>query len=195
MSALSGLDVTLWDLKARRLHLPIHQLLGGAVRHKLLVYAWIGGDRPHDIENAAKARLAQGFHAVKINATEDVGWLDSPHMLHSAVKRLKAVKALGMDAGIDFHGRLHKPMAKQLAKALEPYHPLSIEEPLLSEHPEGIKQLSLLTTTSIALGERLYSRWDVRIILQDASVDVLQPDIAHCGGISEIRRIATMVEA
>lgn len=195
MSALSGIDIALWDLKARRLHLPLYQLLGGKVRHKVKVYAWIGGDRPRDVENAAKERIAQGFTAIKMNATEDIDWLDSPRALESSVERLKLVKALGMDAGLDFHGRLHKPMAKQLAKALEPYHPLFIEEPLLSEHPEGIKQLSLLTTIPIALGERLYSRWDVKRFLHDTSVDILQPDISHCGGISELCRIATMAEA
>lgn len=195
MSALSGIDIALWDLKARRLHLPLYQLLGGKVRHKVKVYAWIGGDRPRDVERAAKERMAQGFRAIKMNATEDIDWLDSPRALDSSVERLKIVKALGLDAGLDFHGRLHKPMAKQLAKALEPYHPLFIEEPLLSEHPEGIKQLSLLTTIPIALGERLYSRWDVKRFLHDTSVDILQPDISHCGGISELCRIATMAEA
>ena len=195
MSALSGIDIALWDLKARRLHLPLYQLLGGKVRHKVKVYAWIGGDRPRDVERAAKERMAQGFTAIKMNATEDIDWLDSPRALDSSVERLKTVKALGMDAGLDFHGRLHKPMAKQLAKALEPYHPLFIEEPLLSEHSEGIKQLSLLTTIPIALGERLYSRWDVKRFLHDTSVDILQPDISHCGGISELCKIATMAEA
>ena len=195
MSALSGIDIALWDLKARRLHVPLHQLLGGAVRDKIRVYAWIGGDRPRDVENAAKARIKQGFTAVKMNATEDVDWLDSPRALETSVERLRVVKALGMDVGLDFHGRLHKPMAKQLAKALEPYAPLFIEEPLLSEHAEGIKQLSKLTTCPIALGERLYSRWDVKRFLEDTSVDILQPDISHCGGISEIRKIAAMAEA
>lgn len=166
MSALSGIDIALWDLKARRLDVPIYHLLGGAVRQKVSVYAWIGGDRPSDVESAAKARLAQGFRAIKMNATEDVGWLDSPDALKASVERLKTVKALGMDAAIDFHGRLHKPMAKQLAKMLEPYSPLFIEEPLLSEHPEGVKQISELTTCPIALGERLYSRWDVKRFLQ-----------------------------
>lgn len=195
MSALSGIDIALWDLKARRLNVSIHQLLGGAVRHKIRVYAWIGGDRPRDVENAAKARIKQGFNAVKMNATEDVDWLDSPQALETSVERLRVVKALGMDVGLDFHGRLHKPMAKQLARALEPYGPLFIEEPLLSEHAEGIKQLSKLTTCPIALGERLYSRWDVKRFLSDTSVDILQPDISHCGGISEIRKIAAMAEA
>lgn len=175
MSALAGIDIALWDLKARKLNVPIWQLLGGKVRDRVNVYAWIGGDRPSDVENAAKERLAQGFRAIKMNATEDVGWLDSPKVLESSVERLKTVKALGMDAGVDFHGRLHKPMAKQLAKALEPHHPLFIEEPLLSEHPEGIKELYGQTTCPIALGERLYSRWDFKRFFKNASVDIIQP--------------------
>lgn len=195
MSALSGIDIALWDLKGRKLGVPIYRLLGGKVRNKVQVYAWIGGDRPSDIENAAKARIAQGLKCVKMNATEDVNWLDSPRVLEATVDRLKIVKGLGLDAGLDFHGRLHKPMAKQLAKALEPYHPLFIEEPLLVEHPEALKQLSGLTTVPIALGERLYSRWDAKRFLEDASIDILQPDIAHAGGISETKRIAQMAEA
>lgn len=130
-----------------------------------------------------------------MNATADLGWLDSPKALQTSVERLKAVKALGLDVGLDFHGRVHKPMAKQLAKALEPYQPLFIEEPLLSEHPEAIKLLSQQTTIPIALGERLYNRWDIKPFLEASSIDILQPDISHVGGISEIRRIAAMCEA
>ncbi|KIV96682.1 hypothetical protein PV10_00515 [Exophiala mesophila] len=195
MSALSGIDIALWDLKGRRLGVPVYQLLGGKVRNKIQVYAWIGGDRPNDIENAAKARIAQGLRCIKMNATEDVNWLDSPSILDATLERIKIVKSLGLDAGVDFHGRLHKPMAKQLAKALEPYRPLFIEEPLLAEHAEAYKQLSDSTTIPIAQGERLYTRWDVKRFLEDASVDILQPDIAHAGGISETKRIATMAEA
>ncbi|KAJ5669915.1 uncharacterized protein N7477_005278 [Penicillium maclennaniae] len=174
MSAMSGIDI--------------------ALRNKAQVYAWIGGDRPTDVEAAAKARIAQGLKCVKMNATEDMNWLDSPSAIHSCVDRLKRVKDLGLDAGLDFHGRLHRPMAKQLAKALEPHQPLFIEEPLLCEHPEAIKQLSNYTTIPIAFGERLYTRWDVKRFLEDSSVDVLQPDIAHAGGISETRRIANLAE-
>jgi galactonate dehydratase len=141
------------------------------------------------------ARKAQGFNSVKMNGTEDMAWLDSPSALNSCVERLMTVKALGMDAGVDFHGRVHKPMAKQLAKALEPHHPLFIEEPLLSEHIGGIKALAQTTTCPIALGERLHSRWDVRPFLEAGCVDILQPDISHIGGISEMKRIAAMCEA
>jgi galactonate dehydratase len=141
------------------------------------------------------ARKAQGFTAVKMNGTEDLGWLDSPSALDACLERLKTVKATGMDAGVDFHGRVHRPMAKQLAALLEPHRPMFIEEPLLSEHLEGVKALAQLTTTPIALGERLHSRWDVKPYLEAACVDILQPDISHVGGISELRRIAAMAEA
>lgn len=180
---------------ARRLNVPLYQLLGGKLRTRVQVYCWIGGDRPADIEAACLARKAQGLTAVKMNATEDVGWLDSPRALDSCVERLRIVRSHGLDCGLDFHGRLHKPMAKQLAARLAEYGPLFIEEPLLSEHPEGIAQIAALTTIPIALGERLYHRWDVKRFLTDGSVDILQPDIAHCGGVSEIRRIAAMAEA
>ncbi|KAL5334812.1 hypothetical protein BJX70DRAFT_391120 [Aspergillus crustosus] len=195
MSALSGVDIALWDLKARRLGLPIYQLLGGKVRNKLKVYAWIGGDRPGDVEAQARARIAQGFKAVKMNATEDLAWLDSPHALDTSVERLKAVKSLGLDAGVDFHGRVHKAMAQQLAHKLMPHEPHFIEEPLLSEHPESVAALSKLVPIPIALGERLHSRWEIKPFLESASVSILQPDICHVGGISELRRIAIMAEA
>ncbi|KAF5692968.1 galactonate dehydratase [Fusarium denticulatum] len=195
MSAISGIDIALWDLKGRNLKVPVYELLGGKVRNKVQVYCWIGGDRPSDIEAAAKKRLEQGLKCVKMNATEDLGWIDSPSALDSTVERLKQVKALGLDAGLDFHGRCHKAMAKQLARALEPHRPLFIEEPILVEHPEAIKKLSDQTVIPIAFGERLYTRWDIKRFLEDSSVDILQPDIAHAGGISETKRIATMAEA
>lgn len=105
------------------------------------------------------------------------------------------VKSLGMDVGIDFHGRVHRPMAKQLAASLEPLHPMFIEEPLLSDHPAELARLAQQTSIPIALGERLYTRWDFRPMLESGAVDIIQPDVAHCGGISELRRIAAMAEA
>ena len=195
-SALSGVDIALWDLKARRLNVPLYELLGGMVRKKVRVYSWIGGDTPSDVEAQARARKDQGFTAIKMNAVGSVNMLDSPRALEGAIERLQTVTALGLDAGLDFHGRLRKPMAKQLAHLLEPHKPLFIEEPLLSEHVEGIREIAGLTTTPIALGERLYSRWDVKQFLTPTPcVDILQPDISHVGGISEIRRIASMCEA
>ena len=195
MSAISGLDQALWDVKGRRLGVPVWQLLGGAVRDRVPVYAWIGGDRPADVAVAAAARVAQGFKAVKMNATADLGWLDSPKALDETVDRVTAVQAQGLDVGLDFHGRVHRPMAKQLAAAVEPLRPLFIEEPLLSEHLEGIVAFAAHTTVPIALGERLFSRWDFKRVFEANCVDIVQPDLSHAGGISECRRIAALAEA
>jgi galactonate dehydratase len=195
MSAISGVDQALWDIKGKRLGVPVWQLFGGQVRDRIPVYAWIGGDRPSDVVEAAAARLAQGFRAVKMNGTEDLGWLDSPARLDDAVNRLQLVRETGIDVGIDFHGRVHKPMARQLVKALEPYRPLFIEEPVLSENPEAIAQIAAQTSIPIAVGERLYTRMDFKRLFELAAVDVIQPDLSHAGGLSEGRRIAAMAEA
>ena len=195
MSALSGLDQALWDLKGKALGLAAWEMLGGKLRDRVRAYAWIGGDRPDDIAEAATARRAQGFAAVKMNATAELDWIGTPKLFDDVIARVQAAQNAGMDVGLDFHGRVHKPLAKQLAKALEPYGLLFIEEPLLSENYEGIAQIAHLTSTPIALGERLYSRWDFKPLFESRSVDIIQPDLSHAGGISECRKIAAMAEA
>jgi galactonate dehydratase len=195
MSAISGIDQALWDLKGRLLGVPVSELLGGRVRDRMRVYAWIGGDRPGDVAEAAKARRSQGFDAVKMNGTEDMEWLGSPASVDASAERLALVRETGVDVGIDFHGRVHKPMARQLVKALEPLRPLFVEEILTSEQPEAIAQVAAHTSIPIAFGERLYSRWDFKPFFEAASIDVAQPDLSHAGGISECRRIASMAEA
>jgi galactonate dehydratase len=195
MSAISGVDQALWDLRGRALGVPVSDLLGGRVRDRIRVYAWIGGDRPGDVAAAAKARREQGFDAVKMNGTEELDWLAGPAAVDAAVERLGLVRDTGMDVGVDFHGRVHKPMARRLVRALEPLGPLFIEEVLLSEHPEGIAQIAAQTSVPIALGERLFSRWDFKPFFAAAAIDIAQPDLSHAGGISECRRIAAMAEA
>jgi galactonate dehydratase len=195
MSALAGLEQALWDLKGRALGLPVWQMLGGQVRDKVRAYAWIGGDRPHEIADAAKARQAQGFSAVKMNATAELDWIGTPKLFDEVIERVRAVQETGLDVGLDFHGRVHRPLAKQLAKALEPLGLLFIEEPVLSENPETLAQISQLVSTPIALGERLYSRWDFKPFFEAGAVDIIQPDLSHAGGILEVRKIAAMAEA
>jgi galactonate dehydratase len=194
MSAISGLDIALWDIKGKTLGVPVWELLGGKVRERVNVYGWIGGDRPSDVLEQAKVRKEQGFSAVKMNAVESLGWLDSPSKLNDTVERVKQVKSTGLDVGLDFHGRVHKPLAKQLARLLEPVQPLFIEEPLLPSHVNELKTLYQQTTIPVALGERLFTRQDVRPYLEAGCIDIIQPDIAHAGGISETKRIASMAE-
>ena len=195
MSALAGLDQALWDLKGKAFGIPAWEMLGGRVRDRIRAYAWIGGDRPDEIESAARARREQGFGAVKMNATAELDWIGTPKLFDDVVARVQAAQAAGMDVGLDFHGRVHRPMAKQLAKVLEPLGLLFIEEPLLSENPEGLAQIANLVSTPIALGERRFSRWDFKPFFENRSVDIIQPDLSHAGGLSECRRIAAMAEA
>ena len=195
MSALAGLDQALWDLKGKALGVPAWELLGGKVRESIRAYAWIGGDRPDEIEDAARSRREQGFDAVKMNATAEVDWIGTPRLFDEVVKRVEAAQSAGMDVGLDFHGRVHRPMAKQLAKVVEPLGLLFIEEPLLSENPEGLANLAAMTSTPIALGERLYSRWDFKPFFERGAVDIIQPDLSHAGGLLECRKIAAMAEA
>ncbi|HYD38359.1 MAG TPA: galactonate dehydratase [Allosphingosinicella sp.] len=195
MSALAGLEQALWDLKGRAFGLPAWEMMGGRVRDRVRAYAWIGGDRPDEIAEAAAARRSEGFSAVKMNATAELDWIGTPKAFDGVVERVEAAQAAGIDVGLDFHGRVHRPMAKQLAKALEPLGLLFVEEPLLPENREGLAQLAQLVSTPIALGERLHSRWDFKPFLEAGAVDIVQPDLSHCGGILEGRRIAAMAEA
>jgi len=198
MSALAGIDQALWDIKGKALNQPVHRLLGGPVRDRMRVYSWIGGDRPADIVKGARDAAAQGFTAIKMLATEEMAYIDSHAKIDAVLARVAALReAMGAGFGIavDFHGRLHRPMAKVLAKELDPFRLMFIEEPVLSEHVEALREIANHTATPIALGERLFSRWDFKTVLRDGLVDIIQPDPSHAGGITETKKIAAMAEA
>ena len=198
MSAISGIDQALWDIKGKHHNTPIHQLLGGKARDAIRVYSWIGGDRPADVAMAAKEMAAHGFTAVKMNATEELQYVDSHEHIDRAVERIAAVReAVGpaMGIGIDFHGRVHKPMAKVLVRELEPYRPMFIEEPVLPENNEALREIARHTNIPIATGERMFSRWQFKGLLTDGYVDIIQPDVSHAGGITECKKIISMAEA
>jgi galactonate dehydratase len=198
MSALAGIDQALWDIKGKALGVPVHELLGGRVRDRIRVYSWIGGDRPASTAAAAREAVDRGFTAVKMNGTEEMQYIDSWDKVERSIANVSAVRdAVGPNVGIgvDFHGRVHKPMAKVLINELEPYKLMFIEEPVLSEHVGGLLDVMRNTPTPIALGERLFSRWDFKDILATGAVDIIQPDPSHAGGITETRKIAFMAEA
>lgn len=198
MSAISGIDQALWDIKGKFHNAPVYELLGGPVRDSIRVYSWIGGDRPNDVAAAAKAAKDAGFTAVKMNATEELQYIDSYEKIDQAVARIAAVREVGgkdFGIGIDFHGRVHKPMAKILAKELEVFRPMFIEEPVLTENNEALRDIATHTNIPIATGERMFSRWDYKKILAEGYVDIIQPDLSHAGGITEVRKIAAMAEA
>lgn len=197
-SALSGIDQALWDIKGRALGVPVWQLLGGACRERIRVYTWIGGDRPANLAAQATQAVEAGFSAVKMNATAEMGYLASAAEVNAAVARVAAVReAVGPEVGVavDFHGRVHRGVAVQLAQALDPYHPLFLEEPVLPEHSEVLALIAQHTTAPLAAGERVYTRWGFKGLLAAGQLAVVQPDLSHTGGISEGRKIAAMAEA
>ncbi|MBS4197753.1 galactonate dehydratase [Lederbergia citri] len=198
MSAIAGIDQALWDIKGKFYNAPIYNLLGGACRDSVRVYSWIGGDRPSDVARDAKEKADIGFTAIKMNGTEELQYIDSHKKIDEVVERVSAVReAVGTDfgIGIDFHGRVHKPMAKILAKELEPFRPMFIEEPVLAENNEALREIAQATAIPIATGERMYSRWDFKNLLSEGYVDIIQPDLSHAGGISECKKIFAMAEA
>jgi galactonate dehydratase len=198
MSAIAGIDQALWDIKGKFYNAPVHQLLGGACRDSIKVYSWIGGDRPSDVGKAAKEVVDRGFEAIKMNGTEELQYIDSHQKIDQVLERVAAIReSVGpyVGIGIDFHGRVHKPMAKILAKELEQFRPMFIEEPVLPENNEALREIAAHTNIPIATGERMFSRWQFKPLLTDGYVDIIQPDLSHAGGITECKKIISMAEA
>lgn len=198
MSAIAGIDQALWDIKGKYFNAPVYELLGGKCRDKIKVYSWIGGDRPSDVALAAKEKQDQGFTAIKMNATEELQMVDSYDKVDAVLERVASIREkCGKYFGIaiDFHGRVHKPMAKVLAKKLEEFDPMFIEEPVLCESMECFKEIAMACNVPIATGERLFSKYDFKRLLEVGGVDIIQPDLSHAGGITECRKIAAMAEA
>lgn len=197
-SAISGIEQAMWDIKGKRLGVPVYELLGGACRDRIKVYSWIAGDRPDEAAAQAKEKYAQGYRAVKMNGVPEIGWIDSHKAVEAAVGRVQSIRdqlGYGMDVALDFHGRVHKPMAFALMKELEPLKLMFVEEPVLCENEEIFPQLRGQFSTPIATGERNYTRWGFKNLITGGGVDIIQPDPCHCGGILETKKIAAMAEA
>ncbi|HBX79766.1 MAG: galactonate dehydratase [Propionibacteriaceae bacterium] len=197
MSAMSGIDTALWDILGKSLGVPVHALLGGSQRDWVRTYSWIGGDSPTNLVADAHRAAAEGFAAVKFNATDRVMVVDGFGVIDKAVQRIADLRdALGyeMDLVIDFHGRLHAPMAKVLAKELEPLHPLWIEDPVPADNPDAAIAVARSTTIPVAIGERVHSRAEFTSLLESRAFGVLNPDPAHMGGITQTVRLGAMAE-
>lgn len=198
MSAIAGIDTALWDITARALGVPIHALLGGRVRDKIRTYRWIGGDRPDDLAAAALELRSQGYDACKSNVCSELQIVDRYERIDEIINRVGALRdAVGstMDFALDFHGRVHGPMAKILLRELEPMRPMFVEDAVVSAHVDLMAELASSTSIPLAIGERLHSRYDFRRVFETRAASVINPDPAHVGGISESIRIGHMAEA
>jgi galactonate dehydratase len=195
-SAVAGLDQALWDIAGKTHGVPVHELLGGPVRERVRVYSWVGGDEPAEVRDSVQAQVEAGFTAVKMNASGRLPHVATIADLRDVVDRVATAReVLGpeRDVAVDFHGRVSAASARQLLPQLADLHPLFVEEPLLPEHQHLLPSLVSASSVPIATGERLYSRSDFLPALE-SGIAVVQPDISHAGGISEVRRIAALAE-
>lgn len=198
MSTIAGIDQALWDIRGKYYGAPVYALLGGPVKERFQVYRSVHGDTPQELADDARLAKAQGYRVIKTGPNDATHYIDSFEKVSALCQKLAAVReAAGWEMGlaVDFHGRIHKPMAKVLARELEPFKLLFIEEPVLPENNEALREVAKYTSCPIATGERMYSRWDFKNLLTEGYVDIVQPDLSHAGGISECRRIAAMAEA
>ena len=198
MSAIAGIDQALWDIKGKHFDAPIYELLGGKARDRIKLYRWTHG-APEGIAEDIATGVENGFRAFKMNAVDEaLGRVDAPARVEDAAERVGAARDAidrDKDLAVDFHGRVAKPMAKHLLRALEPAEPLFVEEPVLPEHSDSFPEIATATTTPLATGERLFSRHDFKPLLEAGGVDVVQPDLSHAGGITEVKKIASLAES
>jgi len=195
-SAVAGIDQALWDIHGKFLGVPVYQLLGGPVRERIRMYGWIGGDEPAAIADAVEAQLSFGLTAVKMNASGRMSPIASVAEIDDVVQRVAAAReVLGShrDVAVDFHGRFTLANTRRVAPLLEQFHPLFLEEPTVPENSHLIGGLTRSTSIPVATGERLYSRQEFLPVLQ-AGIAVAQPDLSHAGGITEVRKIASLAE-
>ncbi|MFE7315555.1 galactonate dehydratase [Streptomyces sp. NPDC057555] len=195
-SAVAGLDQALWDIKGKHCGLAVHQLLGGPVRDRVRAYAWVGGDEPAQLRDALTAQIEAGFDAVKMNGCGRLSPLATRAEVRACLRRAETAReVLGADRdfALDFHGRVSPANARRLLPLLAECAPLFVEEPVLPEHLTALPGLVTASGIPLALGERLYTRREFLAPLQ-AGVAVVQPDVSHAGGISELRRIAALAE-
>jgi len=197
LTVISGIDQALWDIKGKELGRPVHELLGGPVRDRVRVYTHFGGETPDETVASAVAKVESGWTAIKTVPVPATKAVDSPKLVHEAANTLRLVReAVGDDIDIllDCHGRLSPQMAIRYGKAFEPYEPFCMEEPSQAENPAAMAQIAAALSIPIATGERLFTRWGFREILERNAASLLQPDTCHAGGISEVLKIGRMAE-
>ena len=193
-SALSGIDHALWDIKGKLLGVPVYELFGGPTRDRVRIYG--RARTPEDM----KKRIAEGFTVIKtgLDHKDPANIVENPKFIKHASESFAALREAGgpsMDIGIDFHGNISPQTAKVMIKELEPFQPMFIEEPCQAQNVDTMADIARGTFLPIATGERIFTKWGFREILEKKAASILQPDLCHAGGITEGRLIAGMAEA
>lgn len=199
-SVLSGIEQALWDITGKWHGVPVYRLLGGPTRDRIRVYGTAGGADPESAAASVRQVVAAGFNCIKvgIGAPRTGRLIEPPAFTERQVEIFAAMRAAAgpaVDLAIDFHGAVPPQTAKRLIKALEPYHPFFVEEPVQAQNVDVLADIAHATEIPIATGERLFTKWGFREVLEKRAASILQPDLSHAGGIMECRLIAGMAEA
>lgn len=198
MSAIAGIDQALWDIKGRSLDMPVYRLLGGPVRDKVRIYRWLTGDNLDDLAEDATNAVEKGYSALGLMALTRPSQIRTREVVSRVSDRVKTVYESvdnEIDIATDFRGRVSTSVARQLLSEIEQYDLMFVEEPVHPDHNSNLQEITSGVNTPIATGQRIYSRWGFRPLLQSGIVDIVQPAISHAGGISEVIRVGQMAEA
>ncbi|MBI2503845.1 MAG: galactonate dehydratase [Candidatus Latescibacteria bacterium] len=221
MGAISGIEIALWDILGKSVGLPIYQLLGGKTRDRIRLYTYVGGgpkvgkvrgnprrkgskprksaDKPEleAVREGVRLRLSEGFRVMKLGAFNQLRVVDSYQKIDAALERVAVARQTAgpeVDLMLEFHGRVSPAMAILAEEVFRPFHPFWIEEPCLPENVDALAEVARHSRTPIATGERLFTRWGFREVLEKQAARIVQPDICACGGLFEARKIAAMAE-
>lgn len=203
LSAISGIEQAMWDIKGKYYNCPVYEMLGGKCREKIRMYTHIkkvGVSGDFSIEEMlamADSRLKEGYTALKYSVIPPIKFVEPPQKIAEHVERFAKVRQkIGdkIDLAVDFHGRVSPALAKQLIELIKPYTPMFVEEPCLPENVDAMVSIARGTTVPIAAGERLFGKWQYRELIEKQAVSIIQPDICHVGGIFEARKLASMIE-
>jgi galactonate dehydratase len=192
-SALSAIDQALWDITGKAYDLPVYKLLGGAVRDKVKAYTHAFAPEQ------AVALVKEGYLGIKAGGMPFRGGQvepkEVPSRLRESIKTMREAVGPDIEIMIDNHGRAWPSLAIQQIRAVEEYNISFFEEPVPPDNIEALAEVRRnISGTDLATGERLFSRWDYRRLIENQHVDIIHPDVCHCGGISELRRIAAAAE-
>lgn len=203
MSAISGIEQAMWDIKGKYYNCPVYEMLGGKCRDKIRMYTHIkragtpGEFSIDEMLKIADERLKDGYTAIKYSIIPPLKAVENPENIEKHIERFARVRERiggGVDLAIDFHGRVSPSLANILIEKLKPYNPMFIEEPCLPENVDCMVNIARKTTVPIAAGERLFGKWQYRELIEKQAVSIIQPDICHVGGIFEGRKLAAMAE-
>lgn len=204
MSAISAIDQALWDIKGKRLDVPVYELLGGRARERVRVYTWLGGDREtasdtahEELKTTAQEALDQGYRSLVMKATAKTRLIDTPAMVETAASRLGTVReevGQNVDIGINISGRLNRNMIKRLVHSIEPHDPMYIEGPRFPEDIHTLADIAAHTTIPIATGTRLPASNGFTRLLDSGCVDFVQPNLSIAGGPTQVKKVADAAE-